>query len=101
MLVKYSSYHTVAIIIICIIISVFGGSEGFSFNAGDFDSKWKEILFTVSICFILVPIAIHSIAMCFHMLKHGKWLWFLVAIFIAFGSTVPYYFLVYRGKSAI
>ncbi|MCL6416936.1 hypothetical protein MIB92_14840 [Aestuariirhabdus sp. Z084] len=98
MIQKYSAYHTVAIFVIFTALSIFGVGEGVSYTHKDFESTLGKFLFGALILFMVVPVAINTLSMWWHMLTNGKWLWFVAVIFIAFGATAPYYFLVYRNE---
>ncbi len=82
-------------------MSVFGVGEGLSYTDEDFETTLGKALFSVFILFMIIPVAINTLSMWWHILINGKWLWFLAVIFIAFGATAPYYFLVYRREKNI
>ena len=101
MIQKYSAIHTLVLIVVCIAMRLTGIGDGAAFTNDDFETALGKVLFAIAVLYIVAPVGINTLFMLWHMLKNGKWLWFVATMLFAFGATVPYYFAVYRSEQFI
>lgn len=96
MIQKYSAYHTLVLIVICLFFAVTGIGEGTSLTLDSFETLYGKVLFASLLLYVMIPVLINVFSMLWHMLKNGRWWYILGTFFFAYAMTLFYYFKVYR-----
>ena len=90
--------HTVAVLIIGILLNVFL-EEPVSVTTDNFETSIGKFLFDVSAFLIVGPVVFHLISMWLDMFAKRRFIWVAATFFLFFASTLSYYFWVYRSES--
>ena len=98
MIQKYSAYHTLALLVLGVILAITGIGKGTSITMDDFETPYGKAIFGVLLLYAILPPLINVFSMLWDMLKNGRWAYFFGTFFLAYLITVIYYFRVYRKR---
>ena len=76
MIRKYSEYHTLAVIILAVVLAIIGIGKGIQLTLDDFETIYGKAIFIIALLYVMLPVLVNTFSMLWDMLKDGRWLYF-------------------------